>query len=215
MSTMKMTLIGIENYYNKSNRSLFSDIILPDGIDKDILINSILLESSEYEVLYSNPNFLKSMIELFFKKNNWTFTKWIEALNIEYDPLENYNRFEDWSDKADYKNESKSEGNIKGHSNSSNDTTGEDNVSAFDSDGYQPKSQNKANSKSDVDSTSDSKNSDESKGNNNSIHNGRIHGNIGVTTSQQMLEAELDIVRWNIYKHISDMFISDFCILVY
>ena len=40
-------------------------------------------------------------------------------------------------------------------------------------------------------------------------------GNIGVTTSQQMLEAELDIVTWNLYEHISDIFIDEFCILVY
>ena len=45
--------------------------------------------------------------------------------------------------------------------------------------------------------------------------NSRTHGNIGVTTSQQMLQSELDIAKWNIYEQITDLFISEFCIMVY
>jgi len=44
---------------------------------------------------------------------------------------------------------------------------------------------------------------------------GRAHGNIGVTTSQQMLQSELDIVAWNIYEHITDLFLQEFVIPVY
>ena len=40
-------------------------------------------------------------------------------------------------------------------------------------------------------------------------------GNIGVTTSQQMIEAEREIVKFNIYDHIIDSFKCRFCILVY
>ena len=44
----------------------------------------------------------------------------------------------------------------------------------------------------------------------------RIHGNIGVTTSQQMLESELDIApRLNFYRFIAEEFKKRFCILVY
>ena len=42
-----------------------------------------------------------------------------------------------------------------------------------------------------------------------------LSGNIGVTTSQQMLQSELDIARWNLYEHIADLFCSEFCIMVY
>ena len=47
------------------------------------------------------------------------------------------------------------------------------------------------------------------------IHNGRIHGNVGVTTSQQMLEAELSLAEWNLYEHITDLFLSEFVIPIY
>ena len=53
------------------------------------------------------------------------------------------------------------------------------------------------------------------KENSKTIHEGRIHGNIGVTTSQQMLEAELKIAEWNIYEHITDLFLSEFIIPIY
>ena len=41
------------------------------------------------------------------------------------------------------------------------------------------------------------------------------HGNIGVTTSQQMLKSELDIQAWNCYEHICDVFIKEMCVAVY
>lgn len=40
-------------------------------------------------------------------------------------------------------------------------------------------------------------------------------GNIGVTTSQQMIEAEREIVKFNIYDYIIESFKCRFCILVY
>lgn len=44
----------------------------------------------------------------------------------------------------------------------------------------------------------------------------RAYGNIGVTTSQQMLEAELDVTRkLNVYKHIARDFKEKYCVLVY
>lgn len=43
----------------------------------------------------------------------------------------------------------------------------------------------------------------------------RAYGNIGVTTSQQMLEDELKISAWNIYEHITDLFLDEFCVMLY
>ena len=43
-----------------------------------------------------------------------------------------------------------------------------------------------------------------------------IHGNIGVTTSQQMLEQELEVVpKLNVINYMIDSFKNRFCILVY
>ena len=42
-----------------------------------------------------------------------------------------------------------------------------------------------------------------------------VFGNIGVTTSQMMLEDQLRVVEWNLIDHMSDVFIREFCIPVY
>ena len=45
---------------------------------------------------------------------------------------------------------------------------------------------------------------------------GRIHGNIGVTTSQQMLNQEFDIIpRLDLIDYIADDFKAEFCLLMY
>lgn len=47
-------------------------------------------------------------------------------------------------------------------------------------------------------------------------HTGRAHGNIGVTTSQQMLISELDLTgRLDIYAYITQDFKAQFCVLIY
>ena len=62
----------------------------------------------------------------------------------------------------------------------------------------------------------DSKLTDNNSSEVDSTHEGRRSGNIGVTTSQQMLEAELALrAKHNMYQIISDSFKRNFCIMVY
>lgn len=185
---------------------MFDDVRLPSGIDKRTLVDDIILKCGEFEVLYSEPAFLKGAIKHFFDKNYRTFDKWIKALNIEYSPLENYDRREEWTDETDESQTSST--------NSTNNIVGsgvsENLVSAYDSSAYSP------HDKTSDSNTQDSKSTTGNtfKGDRDSKHTGRTHGNIGVTTSQQMLQAELDIARWNVYDHISDLFVAEFCLMI-
>lgn len=43
----------------------------------------------------------------------------------------------------------------------------------------------------------------------------RAYGNIGVTTTQQMIESERELVKFNIYEYIVDEFSREFCLQVY
>lgn len=56
---------------------------------------------------------------------------------------------------------------------------------------------------------------DSSAGNSSSTHTGRTHGNIGVTTSQQMLEEERRVAVWSFADYLVADFKKRFCILVY
>ena len=43
----------------------------------------------------------------------------------------------------------------------------------------------------------------------------RIHGNIGVTTSQQMIMSEREVAEFCMVDYIVNDFISRFCVMVY
>lgn len=207
MSTAKLTLIGL---YNNDN-TLFDSLTLPAGIDKTVLVNNILFRSGDFEVLYADPDFLKPAISLWGQKWNRTFEKWQKALAVEYDPLYNYDRREEWVTSED-------EGTVttgKSTDVGSTDvgTTSNDNVSAYNSSTLVPDKQNILTSGSNTVGNTEMENT--SDRDRNEVRTGRAYGNIGVTTSQQMLQSELDIASWNLYEHITDIFLSEFIIPVF
>lgn len=238
----KITLIGLYNFDN----SLFSNLTFPDGIDRDLAIDRILNKSEEFEVLYSNFDYLKDRIGTWSKIWERTFEKWVNALAVEYDPLYNFDRHEFYTDarardyrdkRAEINNGQLSTGSEETSKSVSNTITGSETgsnteqfVNAYDG-GYTGKEKEESSAvtnqtvSGDAESTikgvnntvnSNSLDSDASGVSNEMLqHEARLFGNIGVTTSQQMLKDELDIATWNLYEHISDIFIKEFCILVY
>ena len=203
MSTAKLTLIGLYNY----DSSIFDSMVLPMGIDKDIAINNILFRASDFEVLYADPDFLKDAIGLWSRKWNRTFSKWLEALKLEYDPISNYDRHEEWQTDDTGSQSS----NSSDTSSATVGGTNTDKVSAYNSNTLVDDKSTTTNSSSSSNASSNLSGSHSNK----ELRKGRAWGNIGVTTSQQMLQAELDIAYWNIYEHIADVFLSEFIIPVF
>ena len=66
MASAKLTLIGMYQWDN----TLFSEMVMPEGIDKDLLVQSLLMRGGEFEVLYPEPEFMKTSIKI------WS-TKWL------------------------------------------------------------------------------------------------------------------------------------------
>lgn len=207
MSQAKVTLIGMNTFFLNLNDDLFKGLSLPEGLAKKTLTDNILLQGGEFEVLYADPFFLQNAISIWADREQATFKRWVDALAIEYAPLENYDRHEDWTDTLDSDGTSRTTGT---NDTSTNGTVTTD-VSAYDSNGYQPKEKVTTSETIDNDTTENNTSTLDNEG----VHTGRIHGNIGVTTSQQMLEAELDLGYWNIYSRITDMFLKEFCIMIY
>lgn len=211
MSTAKITLIGFYNWLNAEDDDLFVNLSLPSGIDRDLVVNNILLKSGDFESLYGDPEFIQLAIGVWSDKWYRTFEKWYNALSIDYDPLYNYDRKEEWTTTDDG-----SRVKTVDQSGTSSDTgsgTSTDTVSAYNSSAFENDRQNTSSSSGST-STSTDTSEDETMQNTN-IRSGRAYGNIGVTTSQQMLQSELDLAEWNLYEHITDIFLSEFVIPVY
>lgn len=99
MSTMqRLTLIGLYNYEQTFDRDLFSGLELPERYDKPTFINALLLEHGEKCVMYSDPNFFKSAINIWSKKWALELSRIYDALIAEYNPIYNYDRYEDWTE---------------------------------------------------------------------------------------------------------------------
>ena len=218
-----LSLIGLYQW----NNGLFETMAIPDGFtneQKDLLINSILLECGELEVIYPDYDFMKFAIEAWSHKELPTWQRIYNASLLEYNPIENYNRTEettivdDGSDTHsgnDTSRNSGSDSNTGGGSlTRQNDTTG------YDANAFVPREKI-------TDTTTDT-NTTTYGGVNTFTHGeqiardnertitGNISGNIGVTTSQQMLEQEIEIAgKLNIYNLISDSFKNRFCLQVY
>ena len=351
MSSAKITLFSFAQWMQMHDKDLFSEMILPEGVDKDTLTDNILIRGGEFEVIYAQPDFMQRAIGSWSKKWYRTFAKWVEALDIEYNPLENYDRMEDFTDTTNrglstsgrkdsgntrtFDNEDKETRDYEDketrdyedketrdyedketrditdertynntderthnntdertHNNTDErtldtsnvlDGTTEEKVSAFDSSTYQPSRQNETdNTTTDTGTITDAHTgtitddhtgtitddhtgtvTDEGTGtdtfnhtgtdtlnhtgtdtfnhtgtdtfnhtgtitdeygegtsgsekeNTKYKHGGRAHGNIGVTSSQELLKQQLEISAWNLYEHITDIFLEEFIIPIY
>lgn len=94
MSSAKLTLIGMYNWDDE----LFKDMILPDGIDKDLFIASLLMAKGEFEVLYPDPGFMRNAIKIWSGKWFRTFSEWLKGTKATWNPIYNYDRYEESKD---------------------------------------------------------------------------------------------------------------------
>lgn len=203
MATAKITLIGMYNWDN----TLFDLMQLPAGIDKDVLCNNILIRSGDFESLYGDPDFIKSAVGIWSRKWYRTFDKWQKALQLSYDPISNYDRHEEWTTDDTGSQSSRSTDT----STASTNSTSTDKVSAYNSNALVNDKENTVNAGSTGNSTTNLSGDHANK----EVRKGRAWGNIGVTTSQQMLQSELDVASWNLYEHITDIFLSEFIVPVF
>lgn len=199
MAHDKITLYGMARWFTLADRDMFELMTLPAGVDKDLLIDVLMMQGSDFEVLYPDAEYCRLFIGIWSRKWYHSIEKWYKAINLEYDPIYNYDRYEKWTEDTTGTTEDSSNGKSSGASESK--------VSAFNSDKYEPDSTESNSAKTESTGKTDT-----------DLHNvkeGRAYGNIGVTTSQQMLESELDINYWNFYVKVADLFLSELCIYTF
>lgn len=311
--------ISLWGFYQYDNNVL-STLNLPSSFtseEVETIKSNILIQSAELELYYTDLNFLKFAIDTWSKKKVPVWDKIISTLNLEYNPIENYDRLETWTDESEGEtvtsgtssststrekttedtgsSETETSGSSSGTESgtnskttsasvtdsmeSSTQTTGSDtetnesdstvtnsvmganpnegwadhdkSVSHDESEKHGSNSgltETNTSSESSSSSTESGSSSGTSSGttsgtsetttsangseneevsnsgsttsngtsSNSSTHTGRVHGNIGVTTAMQMIEAEIELrKKYNIMDIITNDFIDEFCLRVY
>lgn len=230
-SEIRLSILGLYNYGESLHDDLFENLTLPDGINRQDLINNILEQGASFEVLYPEYEYLKFSIGAWSRRWYRTIDKWVTVLNIEYDPLYNYNRFEEWEDSGSSTGgrnlTTSGNDHVTGETDTTDtvNTTGEDELSvvAYNSDTYHNKekretsgtSSSVGHSETETTGTSSGTEAETTTGSTSGDHSGHMWGNIGVMSTQDMLQQELDIQRFNLIQQVTDLFLTEMCVLVY
>lgn len=202
-------MMNLNNLMKLYDNDLFNDILLPEGIDHDTVVNTILSESALNTPMYPEHDLFKMMIQNFFRKYYNNFDRYNRAMNEEYVPNENYHK----TDERNIRDNVNKVQNLDGKQvNSLNENANNENFRmAFDANDY----------KRTDSSTSNTTNNDTYKQNDktttDSNRNGTIitnsHGLTGVYTNQRLVEDEVKLrSKYNVYKYISDLFYDEFMI---
>ena len=192
MSTMqRLTLIGMYNY----DSTLFDNVTLPSGYDKQTFIDSLLLEHGEKCVQYSDVDFMKNALGAVSRKWYTELERLYKALTAEYDPTWNYDRHEEYDDTTG--------GSINNTQPQS--STNESTVSAYNSAVYEP-------DRKDISNIGHTKT--ETSGN--VHHEAHLYGNIGVTSTMALITEEIKLRMNNdLYDLAGRIFANELLIQIY
>ena len=212
----RVTLWGFYQY----DKTLFDGIVLPNGIDKDNLVSDIMRNSGDLYPYHQIPEYLKRNINFWFARRLFDFERMYEALRVDYSPIENYDRKENIS--RDYENSGSDKASTTLGSSTTSTHVGtndnENKVSAYNERDYTNREKDTQNYNSTVTNTGSGTDTTQTEYGlkRKEVEDIRVHGNIGVTTSQQMIESEISLrAKYDIYKIISKEFEREFLVQIY
>lgn len=182
-----ISILGLYEY----DSTIFDDMVLPENVDKDDVIDTILFQNAELGLLYTDPVIMKKAITRWSKTAQYKWDKLANTLELEYNPIFNKNYSET---EAEIVNRDVAQ-NVMG--------TITNKVSAYDDSNFANREQN-------ANSTSSTGDEDVLRS---LTREGK--GNIGVTTTQKLITDERKVADFNIYDVISRDFRHRFCIMVY
>ena len=170
-----LSLLGLYSFRG----DILDDFKLPEGIDRDDFIEMLLFDTAELELLTPDPDIMKRLLGRWSNVRVNAWSKMLDTETVEYNPIHNYDRQEDWVD--------------DGTGSSVTDLS----VAGFNDADMADRE------RTGTGTTTQSR------------HTARISGNIGVTTTQQMLESERESRKYSTVYEIIGEFKERFCLLVY
>ena len=170
-----------------ADNSIFDDMQLPEALDRETVINAILLKCSELETLYTDPEFMKNALRIWSGYRIIVWDALYKTTQFDYNPIWNKDGIITETENRDTESSASGEGKQA--------------VKAFNESNWADHTR----TNSDASST----------GKEAITRERREQGNIGVTTTQQMIREERDIREFNTIEYIVDDFRTEFCLMIY
>ena len=188
---MLLSILGLYNYDN----SIFEDLNVPEGIEKESVINNILLNCAELEIIYSQFDTMKLAIKTWSDSNQLIWEKLYKTMTVEYNPI--------WNVDADITDRETINGGR------SIGRTGEEeeikSVKGFNETSWAESEKYNRNGSEDINEESETVRE----------YTQRRTGNIGVTATQELIQKEREVATFNMIEFITDSFKKRFCIMIY
>lgn len=196
MKKINTSILGLYLFDN----SIFDNMETPAGIDKTLLTDHIILECSELECLYPDPDFMKGAIQIWSRAEKWNWEHLYNLTQLEYNPIWN-------KDGTIIETETRNLTNT-GSSSDNGSGTNVDSVKGYNESDWAESEKTDAQSQNNSNATNNESGTIEHK---------RVEtGNIGVTTTQTMFLEEKNLIsQFNLFNEITKSFKKRFCLLVY
>ena len=225
---MWLSIMGMYEYDNSvfdgfDSPSYIDDNNVVHTLNRDDVINNILLQCAELELVYPSFEMMKFAIGVWSASNSRTWDKLYKSMFLEYNPMWNVDAIETETET----NERDINRKHTGSNNETRNLTDAETVNLTDTESVQGFNSNtwsdaKKNVKSGTDNfthTGTDKisiaNDETVNDDNERILSKRRTGNIGVTASQDLIKKEREISDFSIIEYITQSFKERFCLMIY
>lgn len=237
-----ITLTQLYSLGKNVDIDIFEGLNLPEDspLDRDIMINTIMMNCGLNIPMYADPVVMRSAINIWSAKNQYTFIHVGKIYSAEYSPIENTDRYDsetiernrDMTDNTDIDNDKTENSSSTSHNTNAHtgqdSTEVEDTTSADNASDYQPKDKTESETtfgsqivdqgggtldRHTVVDGSNNKTIDEDETTTRTQH---LHGNIGTTTNTMLQTEEYDLLsKFNPYNFISGLFENELTLFIY
>ena len=200
---MAQPTLSIAGLY-KFNEHLFDDMYIPESLNRDTVVASIIMETEGLEALYVDIPFMMDAIKYWSITMRHKWDKLVASMNFDYNPIWNKDGTRTHTETED-KSSERDETVADSTASTSNNFGAGFNTTSGLTNRERDTVQNSGQVKTDDDLKESTKR--ESKD--------VEQGNIGVTSTQQLIKEEREVADINIYSIIAKDFKQKFCIQVY
>ena len=188
---------------SKAYPEIWDDFTVPDHVDRQTVIDSILIGCAELELLYSDPDILKYIIGAWTRKELPVWQGLQETLEYKYNPIWNVEGSET-TERTRHNLEDRKLKNVR-----TPELTNRVKVAGYNSEDPALRDEVEETGK-DTNDHSGTVDTDEKE---TTVYTRGM--NLGVMTTQQLIREQRDLVQFTVAEFIFNSFKSNFCLMVY